>query len=551
MAQTDPADLRFAAARQLVDLLENGDEISVVLFSDGFGVLVPLTKVVDDASKGAVQSQLGPVDPKGNTNFRAGLEAALVELDKGSNAARFAIFLTDGELHPPGWDSLSVSEQEAERNAIFGLASRFQENGWGLFPVSLAGAVDPQFLQGLAETGGGLYRPATEARMLNLVFQEIFAAKKLDVFDILFNDCLAPGEERSVSFPIHQFVSTLSLFVTYPSDIRPVVILSRPDGAAVWPTTTEARYDTYRVDGPVRGTWTVRVKGATEGQSCVSISSTPRALVEVVWLQPLASLSLAAGEPLDLAIQLTARDPQAGQEEPVEDAAVSFTVTGPDGQTYEGTLSHTMGGQYTGQVAFSGLTGRHKVDLTAQTAGGLVARRSFETTISLVPAITPTPTSVPTDTPVAVGTPPPTEAGEGPSLLVVLLGLLAAAVALGLAGSYWAYCRFARPKLRGFLVLEAQGSTYDLAELQRRTWCRRSLTIGGAHDDIDLGLGRRWARVIPRRNGECLLQALARTGINVYDTPLRRGQRWLLFNRCKIDLGGVQLVYWLHPGVWW
>jgi len=193
MAQTDPAGLRFAAASQLVDLLEDGDEISVVLFADDSTVLVSLARVTDAASKEIIRKKLSPVAPAGNTNMRAGLEAGLAELEKGFNSIRFAIFLTDGELHPPSWPSFSAQQQEAERNAVLALGTGFGERKWGLFPVALANAVEPEFLRKLAENSGGLYREAPEARQLTLVFQEVFAANKLDVVEVLFITCVAAG----------------------------------------------------------------------------------------------------------------------------------------------------------------------------------------------------------------------------------------------------------------------------------------------------------------------------------------------------------------------
>ncbi|KKN67926.1 hypothetical protein LCGC14_0456260 [marine sediment metagenome] len=87
MARTDPSNLRFTAARQLVDLLEDGDEISVVLFADDSTVLVSLTKVTDAASKEAIKAGLTSVAPRGNTNMLAGLEAGLAELSEAISAA--------------------------------------------------------------------------------------------------------------------------------------------------------------------------------------------------------------------------------------------------------------------------------------------------------------------------------------------------------------------------------------------------------------------------------------------------------------------------------
>jgi Mg-chelatase subunit ChlD len=539
MAQTDPASLRFAAASQLVDLLEDGDEIGVVLFADDSAVLVPLTRVTDVASKEALKVGLTPVAPGGNTNMRAGLETGLAELDKGSNSIRFGIFLTDGELYPPDWPDFSAQEQEAERNAVFALAAGFGERDWGLFPVSLASAVEPEFLHKVAENGGGLYRQAAEAGELTLVFQEVFAANKLDVFEVLFSDCLAPGEESSVTFPVHQFVSTLSLFVTYSSDLRPTVTVAGPDGEPVIPTGGDARYDAFSVEGPARGTWTVAIAGAAEGESCVAISSTPRTLLEVVWLRPPSSLSLTAGAPLEVAIRLTAHDPQTGEETLVEDARVAVTVTGPDGQSYEGTLLPVSPGEYVGTVSVDELEGTYSIALVAETEEGVIARPTFEASLSTAAVGSPSPSQELTPTPMPVAA--PTGGGNSSSLMLVFI--LGSVFLGGPAVSYAGYARFGRPILNGHLATVPGGGAYDLESRHSRTWWRRPLTIGGPDDDIDLGLESRWARIMPSKKGQCLLEAVSADGVLVDDYTLRRGQRRRLYDRSEINLGGVGLVY--------
>jgi Mg-chelatase subunit ChlD len=539
MAHTDSASLRFAAASQLVDLLEDGDEIGVVLFADDSTVLVPLTRVTDVASKEAIKMGLTPVVPAGNTNMRAGLEAGLAELERGSNSIRFGIFLTDGELYPPDWPNLSAQEQEAERNAVFALAASFGEGNWGLFPVSLASAVEPEFLQKVAENGRGLYRQAAEAGELTLVFQEIFAANKLDVFEVLFSDCLAPGEESSVTFPVHQFVSTLSLFVTYSSDQRPAVTVAGPDGEPVTPTGGDARYDAFSIEGPARGTWTVAIAGAAEGESCVAISSTPRTLLEVVWLRPPSSLSLTAGAPLEVAVRLTARDPQTGEETLVEDATVAVTVTGPDGQSYEGTLLPVSSGEYAGMFSVDEVEGRYSIALVAETEEGVVARRSFEASLSGAAVGPPSPSHGLTPSPMPVAA--PTGAGNGGALTLVFI--LGSVLLGGPAVSYAGYARFGRPILYGYLMSVPGGQAYDLESRHCRTWWRRPLTVGGPDDDIDLGLEGRWARIIPQRKGECLLEAVSADGVVVDDYLLRKGQRRRLHDRSESYLGRVGLIY--------
>lgn len=545
MASTDPTGLRFAAASQLVDLLEEGDEISVILFADDSATLVSLTGVTDAASKEVIKAGLGPLAPAGNTNMRAGLEAALTELEKGSNLIRFGIFLTDGELQPPGWLDLSEQDQEAERLAVFSLADSFGERGWGLFPISLASAVEPEFLQQLAEKSGGVYRQAPAAAELTLAFQEVFAANKLDVFEVLLSDCLAPGEQVSVTFPIHEFVSTLSLFVTYTSDLRPAVTLAGPDEELVSPSGGDARYDAYSIDDPARGSWSVSIAGAAEGESCLSISSTPRTLVDVVWLQPSPSLSLLPGEPLEIAVRLTAGDPQLEDGRPVEDALVTVTVTGPSGQSYEAVLQPTGSGEYAGTVVIDGVEGSYSINLVAETEDGLVAQRSFQASVSLT-AIVPSPPEGPAPSPG-----PGLARSEGDGLPLTLLFIsLGPLLLVGLSAvAFLAFSHFGRPVLSGWLMSPGElisvevGRSYDLEARHRRIWTRRALTIGGPKDDIDLGLDKRAALIVPRRDGECFLQAVSEGDVMVDGSLVEEGQRRRLYHGSELNLGGVPLVY--------
>ena len=129
--------------------------------------------------------------------------------------------------------------------------------------------------------------------------------------------------------------------------------------------------------------------------------------------------------------------------------------------------------------------------------------------------------------------------------MIILLGPV---VLAGLAGAFLGYCHFGRPRLRGWLESAQVGRAYDLESRHSRIWTRRALTIGGPKDDIDVGLGRRLARIIPRRGGECFLQAVAEEGVVVDGHPLRREQRRRLTHRSEIKLGEVTLVYRLYVG---
>jgi hypothetical protein len=136
---------------------------------------------------------------------------------------------------------------------------------------------------------------------------------------------------------------------------------------------------------------------------------------------------------------------------------------------------------------------------------------------------------------------PAAAAGGGGGLpLVFILGPLLLG---GLAASCAGYARFGRPILHGYLASLTGGRAYNLESRHRHTWWRRPLTIGGPNDDIDLGLGRRWARIIPSRNGECLLEAVSAAGVVVDDHSLGKGLRCRLYESSEINLGDVGLVY--------
>jgi predicted component of type VI protein secretion system len=96
---------------------------------------------------------------------------------------------------------------------------------------------------------------------------------------------------------------------------------------------------------------------------------------------------------------------------------------------------------------------------------------------------------------------------------------------------------------RGTLESVQVGRAYNLGARHRHTWTRRALTIGGPNDDIDVGLSRRVARIVPQRGGDCVLQAVREDVVTVDGRSLKKGQRRPLFHGSTIDLGGVPLVY--------
>jgi len=239
-------------------------------------------------------------------------------------------------------------------------------------------------------------------------------------------------------------------------------------------------------------------------------------------------------------VRLAARDPETGEETPVPDATVAVMIAGPDGQSYEGALGPVGSGEYAGAVSVNGVEGSYSIALVAETKEGAVARRSFQASLSAVPVGASSPFPSSTRVPVSAATPTEAATGDGGLALVFVLG---PALLGGLAASWAGYVRFGRPILHGYLQSTSGGLAYDLESRHCRTWWRRPLTIGGPHDDIDLGLGGRWARIIASRKGECLLEAVSADGVVVDDHPLPKGMRCRLYDCSEINLGSVGLTY--------
>lgn len=144
-------DIAKDAVLQAHAVLRERDTIGVVAF-DGSShwVLDPQR----DATSDAVQSALAPVAPEGGTNVRTGLQAAEKGLSETDARIKHIILLTDG--WSTGGDNLDIAE-------------RLRANGITLSVVA-AGGGSAEYLQRLAEAGGGRFYPAEQMEDVPQIF---------------------------------------------------------------------------------------------------------------------------------------------------------------------------------------------------------------------------------------------------------------------------------------------------------------------------------------------------------------------------------------------
>ncbi len=91
----EPLETVKQAAKSLVDRLQTGDRLSVVVFDHAAKVLVPSQRV-EDTEK--IKSQIGRLEPQGGTAIDQGMKLGIEQLAEGRQGSiSQAFLLTDGE----------------------------------------------------------------------------------------------------------------------------------------------------------------------------------------------------------------------------------------------------------------------------------------------------------------------------------------------------------------------------------------------------------------------------------------------------------------------
>lgn len=163
MAETDPDNERFTAAKQLINKMESDKRVAVVQFSDTAELLQPFVNVKTQAEKDAVSTAIEALEPtNGGTNFTLALEESMKTIKEKVDSKRgtMVILLSDG------FSESSIDEQIAAYQE-----QRIVVNTVGLSVVDARGSA---LLQQIADSTGGSYYDVTEANGLTLAFQNIY-----------------------------------------------------------------------------------------------------------------------------------------------------------------------------------------------------------------------------------------------------------------------------------------------------------------------------------------------------------------------------------------
>jgi hypothetical protein len=246
MKDNDPNKVRIEAAKKIVSLLGEDDQVTVVEFSDRASVLIPLKLVGNQVSRNEINAKLSAIGEKGDTDIKGGLESAFAELSKVDNSKKkVALLLSDGEPDLPALvqDKQKMASYLAE---VEKLAGEYKNRGWTVNCVALQKAAAGQTLQKIAQITGGEYFFVKDAAELTNFFQSmllvqkyteeekpvisyIFENKAYKVGDkIPVNASLIVGKDILIPGP-HLKLDKLVLSVNYTGQ-EPILINMRDDG---------------------------------------------------------------------------------------------------------------------------------------------------------------------------------------------------------------------------------------------------------------------------------------------------------------------------------
>jgi hypothetical protein len=179
---SDPAELRYSAARLLIQLADDDDRIAVVRFDSGatgVGELGVLQPIGDEANRRKLSAALQPPTSyagRGYTRFDLALDEAIRVLEEGRQPGRsqYVLLLSDGDPSQP--DGVGSQRPRVQEQIAI-----LEENETLIFPVTLcnpsSGCAGDFLREEFAAYG---VREAATAADLLLIFSQILGDMKPD-----------------------------------------------------------------------------------------------------------------------------------------------------------------------------------------------------------------------------------------------------------------------------------------------------------------------------------------------------------------------------------
>ncbi len=183
-------DMAKDAAASAVDNLRDTDSVGVIAFDDTYGWKVRIQKASD---KEDIKSNIYGITEGGGTSIFPAVNAAYNEIKNSDCQIKHIILLTDG--------------QDGFYEGYPGLIEKLEKSNVTLSTVSIGTDADDNFLNSLADAGGGRFYNTEEGSELSRIFaQEIYLAQKEYIVNRVFTPNIINtgdilGEEVSEGLP--------------------------------------------------------------------------------------------------------------------------------------------------------------------------------------------------------------------------------------------------------------------------------------------------------------------------------------------------------------
>ncbi len=244
------------AANSIIDTTEQWSKtydgnygFGIVMFSDD-AQTVSVPHVDYDYLRDCIES----MEDGGGTEIYSGIDTGVAQLDSVTSDSKVMILMTDGQ------DSYESETLESAEKAA--------EKGIKIYTIGFGDDVNEDILTEIAETTGGEYRFATTDNIMGIIGSFIYA-QQASTSQVLteIEDTVSEGETSDpTSFNVEDKSGDLVVINSWPGSFLDTILVD-PTGRVVdedYPNsyTDESQIpSTIIVNNPIKGEWTVSVKG--------------------------------------------------------------------------------------------------------------------------------------------------------------------------------------------------------------------------------------------------------------------------------------------------
>lgn len=325
MANNDPSNLRYSAARLFISMLDEGDSVGAVIFSDQAEVLTDGIEVIQsESNKHSISNKFQPVQNSGYTDVKAAFQL-VSELCKNQNSDKtknIIIFLTDG--YPEPLNPYSLYEEDTIRLA--------KSIGIPILSIGLTSGASSNFLTILAtETEGQVLYAKTALNLLDVYLQILSQWKNRTILGEGF-DTAPNSQSINIDPGMIPYTEEISFIVSKDSTVD--VELIDPNGQLINDDSSIIKYSEqndpafaiFTLDRISAGEWTVVLRGNGKAQIRAILTSHLKA--ELISPQSFA----AVAEPLLLSAQIIEQNSNGTNTNVIGDAIFNAVITLPNGE---------------------------------------------------------------------------------------------------------------------------------------------------------------------------------------------------------------------------